>query len=838
MLDVNNIKQYISDTDTCKLNDEEKNICEDLINESEVYEAVKQLKHGKSPGLDGIIPEFYQSFWEVLRVPFMEMLNETFEKGEMSASMRQSVISLIFKKGDKDKIKNYRPISLTNYDYKIVAFVLARRLQSVINKLIHTDQSGYIKGRFIGNNARLINDIMEYCEKYDISGAIICLDFEKAFDLLEWNFMIETLKQYNLGDNFISWIKILYKNASFVVKNNGWLSESTKMERGVRQGCPISAMLFILAIEIMSIHIRTHNEIVGFTFDDIVHKLSQYADDTTLLLANVDSIKVCLNVINRFCDVSGLKINLSKTEGIWVGPFKQNPNIFEGIHFTCKAIRCLGIYIGHDKEECYTGNWLNKISKLKNSLHVWKSRKLTIYGKIAILKSLGLSKLIYSFSVLHVPSEIKKEVNSIIYKFVWRNVERIKRSTLINEYENGGMKMIDIESMINALKAAWIPRLMQSKHVSSFLCHQLKKCNVTIKMLIEGNVTVESQLEKALNLNTFYLDCITSFNRCKSFPVNEIYNVHEFLSQPLWCNRLFMYKGCVLLYKHWIASGICWVKDLYDEKGNLLTSVDIRAKLIDKRNWMSEVILIRKLVGKVGKRLDCLDIAKYVNINTNKTTFVINNKRYCIHNQKCKFFYHALVLKKRTRPHVEKSWQRELSINYNQYDWCLVYSNRIHGIPIKKLSEFMYKLIQKLLVSREILKKWNRVNSELCPVCHEIENVQHIYYDCDRIRSMWSKLGIAINIELSWKKIVFGYTQNIVSHNVRNLLFSIILYSIFKKWMSGLEDEINYMHTNMIHYIKQDVHAQSFYFRYSKVLSKDKMFNKLWDITINNVMKM
>ena len=100
----------------------------------------------------------------------------------------------------------------------------------------------------------------------------------------------------------------------------------------------------------------------------------------------------------------------------------------------------------------------------------------------------------------------------------------------------------------------------------------------------------------------------------------------------------------------------------------------------------------------------------------------------------------------------------------------------------------MYKLIHKLLVSREILKKWNRVNSELCPVCQKIENVQHIYYDCDRIRLMWTKLGSVINIDLSWKKIIFGYTQNTLSHYVRNLLFTIILYSIFKEmdvWVRG-----------------------------------------------------
>jgi hypothetical protein len=251
-IDQSNVEEYIMHTNVPKLDESCKLLCESDIKESDVYEAVKNLKYNKSPGLDGIIPEFYKVLWKDIKKPYMDMLAETLQKGEMAPSMRQSVLSLIYKKGDKDNIKNYRPISLSNYDYKIFAFVLAKRLQSVIGSIIHEDQCGYIKGRFIGQNTRLINDIYEYCEVNEIPGAIIMLDFEKAFDMLEWNFMFETLKQFNFGSNFINYIKILYANPSIIVKNNGWLSESIKMQRGIRQGCPISAMLFILSVEIMS----------------------------------------------------------------------------------------------------------------------------------------------------------------------------------------------------------------------------------------------------------------------------------------------------------------------------------------------------------------------------------------------------------------------------------------------------------------------------------------------------------------------------------------------------------------------------------------------------------
>ncbi len=285
------IKEYIMNTGVPMLDQVDKEQCDMPITKQEVQNAIGNLKLNKSPGPDGIIPEFYKKFWDCLKDPFMDMVHESEVKGEMPNSMCQSILSLMYKKGDKDEIKNYRPVSLSNYDYKLIAFVLAKRLQCVIKKLIHENQSGYVKGRFIGVNNRIVQDILEYCEKKNIPGAIVCLDFEKAYDKLEWNFMFEALSQYNFGNHFIQMIRMLYTNPNFVVKNNGWLSEKVEMHRGIRQGCPVSSLLFILALEIMSIRIRSNNDISGFMFDQIEHKLSQYADDSTLMLSTIESIE-------------------------------------------------------------------------------------------------------------------------------------------------------------------------------------------------------------------------------------------------------------------------------------------------------------------------------------------------------------------------------------------------------------------------------------------------------------------------------------------------------------------------------------------------------------------
>jgi len=793
------IDEYLSEIETTSLDECDKILCEKEISEHEVLSAVKNLKNGKSPGIDGIIPEFYKEFWNVIKPLFMNMIKYVYECEELSSSQKKAVVTLIHKKGDRDILSNYRPISLTNYDYKIIAFVLATRIQKVVRKLIHEDQSGYIKGRFIGHNARLIRDIFDYCENHNVSGAIVNLDFEKAYDRLEWNFLFKVLKKFNFGDNFIKWVKILYNKPQIIIKNNGWLSKSLDVSRGIRQGCPVSSLLFVIAIEIMAVVIRTDDKIEGFQFNEEIHKLSQYADDSTLLLKTDVSLMFALHCINNFCKHSGMKLNMNKTEGIWLGGYKSNPEFFEGINFTCNPVRCLGIYIGHDSEGCHRENWMSKINKLKNCLHIWKSRKLTIYGKIMIVKTLAISKLIYSFSVLNVPEEVIKVVNRSIYEFIWNKVDRIKRNTMINELENGGLNMLDLESKIISLKAAWIPRFMYSKRHASILFMYLRKEGLSLSMLLNGNITKKSLFVRQF-LPDFYSDCILSFNMCKQSKEIDEMNLHDFSTQPIWCNKLFTHKGKCLMYKHWIDSGIIYVKDLYKDDGNFLSENDVVSKLLVKANWMVEYLIVKKTVHKL-QHYDMI-LCKYENIHEERkiSTIVMNNNLYTVKGLRSRFFYQCLRKRKSVRSFMEKHWSKIFDLRTANSGWKEIYMNGVHSLPCTKLKEFAYKMVHGLLVSREILNKWKRVDSVICPFCKETENIKHIYYDCRRIQSMWQKIGVALNIDIKWRHIVLGFTLDIVTHKVRNILFKIILYAIFKIWTQSIENDVSYKIDKVIWY--------------------------------------
>ncbi len=381
--DIDNYLDQVNFENT--LSDDQKDFCDEPITEKEVENVIKTLKTEKSPGSDGLTPEFYKTFWPLIKDLVMGMISETFQHGELPYSMRKALLALLFKKGDSTLLKNYRPISLTNYDYKIICFTLTNRLQKVIKTLIHDDQTGYIKGRYIGTNARLIQDYFEHCEKFDVPGILLFLDFEKAFDSVEWNFMISVLERFNFGNNFISWIKILYNNPTLSIKNNGWISKDIRLSRGVRQGCPLSALIFVLTVEIMAIKIRQNPNINGFQCGCKEIKTSMYADDASLLLSNLESMKYAIDTVNEFSRVAGPILNKEKTEGILLGPLKNTINKYETIKFSNEAIRVLGIYLGHNKNECNEKNWKEKINKMNKVFERWKHRHLTLFGKVLII---------------------------------------------------------------------------------------------------------------------------------------------------------------------------------------------------------------------------------------------------------------------------------------------------------------------------------------------------------------------------------------------------------------------------------------------------------------------
>ena len=182
---------------------------------------------------------------------------------------------------------------------------------------------GKLKNRTIGENIRLIDSIIKYASTKQIPGLLLFIDFEKAFDSIEWPFIERILKHFNFGASLLTWFKLFYSNISSCIQNNGWSSEFFSLSRGVRQGCPLSPYLFILCAEVLANAVRKDQNIRGINIANVECKLSQYADDTTMILDGSElSLLRTFLLLDNFAISSGLKINYEKNRSA-LGGFIQ-----------------------------------------------------------------------------------------------------------------------------------------------------------------------------------------------------------------------------------------------------------------------------------------------------------------------------------------------------------------------------------------------------------------------------------------------------------------------------------------------------------------------------------
>ena len=732
-------KFFFSENDTV-LSNEERDSIEGLLTELECLNALKDMEPDKSPGTDGLPSEFYLMFWNEVSQPLLEALNYGFEIGQMSISQKRGIIKLIPKKSEElYYVKNWRPLTLLNCDYKIATKVIANRLKTHLHKLINNDQTGFLKGRFIGENIRLIDSVVNYTAAKKIPGLLLFLDFEKAFDTLEWPFIQKTLISFGFGPSIVQWFKTFYNNIESCIMNNGWASNFFSVHRGVRQGCPLSPYLFILSAEILAKAIRKNEDIKGLLVKDTEIKLSQYADDTTLILDGSEkSLSEALRVLESFEKVSGLRLNSKKTEALWIGSCAgKSEKLYPEKDFNWQntKVKALGVWLSTDPEITTKLNFFEKIEKMRNCLGCWTFRRLSLIGKITVLKSLAASQVTHLLSPLQTDSQIIKQINDLFFDFLWNGKgDKIKRNVITQNYGNGGLRMIDIASFNKALKSVWIRKYLDESNKGKwklFFDAELEKLGGQI--VFRGNLDVKDSKKLANNLSPFLKEILEIWSELNY--QGSIETVESFLTQSLWYNSLVRVMDKPVFYKSWHQMGISQVNQIVKEQpSTFLSPTEFESKYHTKvcpltlYGITSTLRELWKNKKPTSMPLNCKEQESF-------TTAFLKSKK------SSRLAYQKLVDAKFNHkiPSQEK-WSKVFPEALD-LTWYNAYMTAIKCTKSTKLIEFQFRFLHQTLATNVSLVKMGYKDDIRCTFCHdEAEHFTHLFWFCSKVELFWKHL--------------------------------------------------------------------------------------------------
>jgi hypothetical protein len=522
--------------DLPQLSDEHSNQCEGSITKNECWSALIGMDNNKSPGSDGLPAEFYKLFFSLFGDAFVEFINYCFDQGQLAPSQKLGIISLICKvPKEADNLLNWRPISLLNVDYKIISKALTNRLSKVIANIVNIDQTCGIPGRSIQDNLHLFRNVLDYINEKDMECAFLLLDQAKAFDRVSHDFLFQALEAYNFGPDFIRWIKVLYHDISSQVLVNGFFTDKFSVLRSVRQGCSISPLLYVLFVEPFAKMIRKEQLITGIKLpgSNLEAKISQYADDTTVMVRDALSIKKVFDICDLFGLASGSMLNLKKCWGVWLGAWKHRTDAIFNIRWTNDYKKVCGLEFGNG--DTSSANWGKILAKFEKAVNLYSMRNMSLMYKSNMIQMVLCSKLWYVGAVIDLPDEYRKKFERFIFKFFWGGKpEAVNRETMYNELHNGGLKIVNIELKIMALHVKHIVKIFTTDakwryFAIYWLGHSLR----SIEPAFADNLIPHS-----LNTPTFYRTALMYFRRSIAGHPNVKNLVTKMIYSRLMSNNL------------------------------------------------------------------------------------------------------------------------------------------------------------------------------------------------------------------------------------------------------------------------------------------------------------
>ena len=716
------LEEYMKEIKMTKLSKEQANNIEGLLTYKEISNSLHQMKSAKSPGISGFTAEFFKTFWRQLGYFVLRSLNLGFHKGELSITQRQGLITCIPKEDKaKNLLKNWRPLTLLDVVYKMASGAIANRLKTVLDILIDKDQTGFIKGRFIGENTRLIYDIMNFTEHNDIPGLLVLIDFEKAFDSLSWSFIQKALKFLKFGPTICKWIKTFYNNITSSVIQCGHMSDSFTIGRGCRQGDPLSPYIFIICAEFLAIKIRHNKNIKGIHINGTEFKISQYADDTSIFLdGSTESLNQTLLELEFFANISGLKINFDKTQVVWIGSKKFSTSAIKTrwkLSWGANKFKVLGIIFNTDLDQMIKENYVSKIKHLENMARIWGKRSLSPIGKITVIKTFMISAFNHLFSSLPNPNKrVIDHINNILYTFLWNNKpNKIKSSIITKQVREGGLQMVNLNAFIEAQKATWVRRLLTTNSKWQTLLYleiDLEKlCSCHIKY-------AENFLSKTYN--KFWKDVLQAF-----ININKNINLKDdmVLQTPLFYNINIKIGGSHIFYKTWFDKGIRFLNDLIHENGEFYSHEEFQ----ENTGINSNTLQYHGTIKSVKEYLKTIKVNITHKINY---PFIPSQILPFIKEKKGSKTMYDILNQNKDIPTGQLTWNKLYT--FTAEDWSHIYTYPYTITKYPALLWFQISINHNILVTNKLLFQMKIRDDALCTFCKlNNETIIHLLWKCE-----------------------------------------------------------------------------------------------------------
>ena len=703
---------------------------------------------------------------------------------------------------------------------------MTSRLKKIIHIVVSEDQSGFIKDRSAAECVRLVQDVIDYCQCGEKPGIVMFLDFKKGFDSVDHEFLMCLLRELNFKESFIRWVRTLYNNANGRILNYGWISEQFSIKRGVRQGCPLSALLFIIVAEVLAAKIKQNSKINGIYIPDCDNgsfktkeiSIVQYADDTTIFTDSVHSMKEIMKEVEAFGDNAGPKINWTKSNFM-----KVNINDIhvhdEHFHFTSDPVKCLGIFVGENTIDVQNLNWEKIVGKIKNTLDLWKMRRLTYYGKSVVINHLIMSQIVYTATAVPVPTKIIKDINKLVYKFLWNSrTEKVKRSTCQIPVTEGGLGVTDLHSKCQSLRLSWFQKYLKAggsawKVLFKYWTGKIGKIPLCLKFNCQK--TDIYRICKKKNLPLFYLDLFCSWSELKHI---DLFKVNDIENEIIWYNSNIKYGNEVLNFPSWIKSGIIKVGQVINngvwKETESICSDFKRTKFL----FSFKLAKLKKAfpnfwLQKLRNNAQCGHVSRSVEFNTVElvTGDVINAE--CT---KARHYYKLFLSKNKQEPSFVYVWQAYFELPFD-FDWKSVLKFKFCHVQDNRIKQFNFKFLHGILPSKDNLCKWRITNDNLCDICKTPETAGHFLVTCKKVSIFWKIISNIIThlfdvvFNIDERVLLLGYEIENRKRNHINLLLNFAQYVVYRNYVTE-NFEGNKRRMNAIYLLKELKAEMKFYF--------------------------